>query len=195
VNPNTNEPTTIITTSLAVPMDSVNVLNFYTYYPFSTPILYSALPNKFAVAFVAPTGANDSLGLFSTLAPCGGGDSLVWLKQPNGTWISIKDWFSQSFKADLHLHAVFDNTASISALSHQKYFSITLNENSATLNGNDLSTIKDVVFTDLSGKKLYATITQNGKTLSYQFNDLQKGVYSARIITKDHQAFNYKLIK
>jgi hypothetical protein len=195
VNPVTNEPTTVIATSAAVPMDSVNVLNFYTYYAFTSPILYSALPNKFAVAFVAPTGVNDSLGIFSTLAPCGGGDSLVWMKQPNGAWINVKSWFASSFKVDLHLHAVFDNTASISAVNNQKYFSITLDENIATLSGSDLSTIKEVIFTDLSGKKLNAVISQNGKDLSYQFNDLQKGVYSARLITKNNQAFNYKLIK
>jgi hypothetical protein len=195
VNSITNEPTTVIATSAAVPMDSVNVLNFYTYYAFATPILYSALPNKFAVAFVAPTGANDSLGVYSTLAPCGGGDSLVWLKQPNGTWINIKSWFASSFKVDLHLHAVFDNTASISALNNQKYFSITLFENIATLAGSDLSTIKEVIFSDLGGKKLNFIASQNGKDLSYQFNDLQKGVYTARLITKDNQVFNYKLIK
>jgi hypothetical protein len=195
VNPTTNEPTTLIATSVAVPMDSVNVVNFYTYYALATPILYSALPTKFAVAFVAPTGTNDSLGVYSTVSPCGGGDSLVWLKQPNGTWININTWFASSFKADLHLHAVFDNTASISQLKDQKYFSITLDENIATLRGNDLSTMKEITFTDLSGKKLGTSALQNGNTLSYQFNELQKGVYTARLITKDNQVFNYKLIK
>jgi hypothetical protein len=195
VNPVTNEPTTLIATSLAEPMDSLTVSNFYTYYTFTTPILYSALPNKFAVAFVAPTGPNDSLAVFSTLAPCGGGDSLVWLKQANGTWINVKTWFAASFKADLHLHAVFDNTASISALNNQKYFSITFDENIATLSGSDLSIIREGTFTDLSGKKLNAILSQNGKDHSYQFNDLQKGVYTARLITKDNQVFNFKLIK
>jgi hypothetical protein len=195
VNPITNEPTTLIATSTAVPMDSINVVNFYTYYPLTTPILYSALPNKFAVAFVAPTGLNDSLGVYSTVSPCGGGDSLVWMKQANGTWIDVKSWFTVSFKADLHIHAVFDNTASISTVRDQKYFSITLNENMATLSGSDLSTIKELVFTDISGKRLSALASQSGKNLSYQFNDLQKGVYAARLITKDNQIFNYKLIK
>jgi hypothetical protein len=195
VNATTNEPTTLIATSAPVQMIAANVLNFYTYYSFATPILYSALPNKFAVAFVAPTGPNDSLAVFSTLSPCGGGDSLVWLKQANGTWINIKSWFAGSFNVDLHLHAVFDNTASISNFNNSKYFSITLDENVATLRANDLSSIKEVVFNDLSGKKLSTVLIQNGKDLLYQFNDLQKGVYTASVITKDNEVFNYKLIK
>ncbi len=197
VNPSTNEPTTLISGSFAVPMSqTIAVVNYTNYFLNAVvPITYASLPTKFAISLVLPTGLNDSVGLFSTLAPCGGGDSLVWLKQADNSWINMKDWFLSSFKSDLHLHAVFDNTNSVKNLQVTPYFSIALNDDKAFIISDDLSNIDHVSFTDLSGRALYASDLQVPNSLVYQLGDLQSGIYLATIFTKDKQVHSVKLIK
>jgi hypothetical protein len=195
VNPTTNEPTTLITASSIVPLNAVSIINFYTNYTISPPISYGSLPNKYALSFVVPADPADSLAIYSTLDPCGGGDSLVWLKQANGSWINLKSWFGASFKVDLHLHPVFDNSLSISQLKGNRPFSLVFNGNSVIVKGDNLANIDNVVFSDLSGKRLKADITKTSSGLEYNFQDLQKGVYTAQISSKDKTILNFKWIK
>ncbi len=198
VNPTTNEPTTLIATSVLIPMSQLNININYTTYSFSSPapILYSSLPNKFAVAYAVPTGLNDSLAVYSTVAPCGGGDSLVWFKQADGSWIDLRSWFGGvSFNVDLHLHPVFDNTSSLSKINNPFNFSIVFNDDVATIKSSNNEAISEVFFSDLTGKSLKANLIQNSSARIYQLNDLQKGIYAVSIITKNNAVYNFKLIK